>query len=127
MRARDTGAPRLVLGHLPAHHFSVEALVLYGQVQGTLHLLFVLYPKIQQAGLAHSRPVIIMVSGSIPKRIDRQPSMDFSLTPEHEMTRRMVREFAEQEVAPVIKDHDRAQTVNLYALSRNDSRFTFYS
>jgi alkylation response protein AidB-like acyl-CoA dehydrogenase len=44
--------------------------------------------------------------------------MDFSLTPEHEMTRRMVREFAEQEVSPVINDHDRAQTVNLYALSR---------
>jgi alkylation response protein AidB-like acyl-CoA dehydrogenase len=34
------------------------------------------------------------------------------------MTRRMAREFAEQEVAPVIKDHDRAQTVNFHALSR---------
>ena len=44
--------------------------------------------------------------------------MDFSLTPEHEMTRRIVREFTEQEVAPVIKDHDRAQTVNFHALSR---------
>ena len=32
--------------------------------------------------------------------------MDFSLIPEHEMTRRIVREFAEQEVAPVIKDRD---------------------
>jgi glutaryl-CoA dehydrogenase (non-decarboxylating) len=44
--------------------------------------------------------------------------MHFSLTSEHEMTRRMVREFPEQEVAPVIRDHDRAQTVNSHALSR---------
>jgi alkylation response protein AidB-like acyl-CoA dehydrogenase len=43
--------------------------------------------------------------------------MDFSLTPEHEITRRMVREFPEQEVALVIKDHDRAPTVNFHALS----------
>jgi hypothetical protein len=44
--------------------------------------------------------------------------MDSSLTPEHEITRRMVREFAEQEVAPLIKDHDRAQMVNFHSLSR---------
>lgn len=44
--------------------------------------------------------------------------MEFSLTPEDEMTRRIVWEFAEQEVAPVINDRDRAQTVNFHALSR---------
>jgi glutaryl-CoA dehydrogenase (non-decarboxylating) len=35
--------------------------------------------------------------------------MDFALTPEHEMTAKMVRDFAEKEVAPVIKEHDREQ------------------
>jgi len=44
--------------------------------------------------------------------------MDFSLTPEHEMTRQMVREFAEREVAPIIKEYDRAHKINLDALSR---------
>jgi glutaryl-CoA dehydrogenase (non-decarboxylating) len=44
--------------------------------------------------------------------------MDFSLSPEHDMTRHMVREFAEREVAPTIKEHDRAQQVNLNALRR---------
>jgi glutaryl-CoA dehydrogenase (non-decarboxylating) len=44
--------------------------------------------------------------------------MDLSLTPEHEMTRQMVRDFAEREVAPVIKEYDRAQEVNLDFLSR---------
>jgi hypothetical protein len=44
--------------------------------------------------------------------------MDLSLTPEHEMTRQMVRDFAEREVAPVIKEYDRAQEVNLGFLSR---------
>jgi glutaryl-CoA dehydrogenase (non-decarboxylating) len=44
--------------------------------------------------------------------------MDFSLTPEHEMTRQMVRDFAEREVAPVIKEYDRAQEANLDFLSR---------
>jgi glutaryl-CoA dehydrogenase (non-decarboxylating) len=44
--------------------------------------------------------------------------MHFSLTPEHEMTRRIVREFPEQEVAPVIRDQDCAQMVNFHALSR---------
>ncbi len=36
--------------------------------------------------------------------------MDLSLTQEHEMIRDMVREFGAREVAPVIKEHDRAQT-----------------
>ena len=44
--------------------------------------------------------------------------MDFSLSPEHEMTRQMVREFAEREVAPTIKEYDRAHKVNLDILSR---------
>ncbi|MCD6520425.1 MAG: acyl-CoA dehydrogenase family protein [Anaerolineae bacterium] len=36
--------------------------------------------------------------------------MDFSFTEEHEMVRKMVREFAEREIAPTIKEHDRNQT-----------------
>jgi glutaryl-CoA dehydrogenase (non-decarboxylating) len=35
--------------------------------------------------------------------------MDFRLSDEHRMVQQMVREFAEREVRPVIKDHDRAQ------------------
>lgn len=35
--------------------------------------------------------------------------MDFQLSDEHRMVQRMVREFAEREVRPVIKEHDRAQ------------------
>jgi glutaryl-CoA dehydrogenase (non-decarboxylating) len=35
--------------------------------------------------------------------------MDLSLTQEHEMVAKMVRDFAEKEVAPVIKEHDREQ------------------
>ena len=44
--------------------------------------------------------------------------MDFSLTSEHQMTRQMVREFAEREVAPTIKEFDRAHEVNLDAVHR---------
>jgi len=36
--------------------------------------------------------------------------MDFTLTEEHEMIRKAVREFAEREIAPKIKEHDREQT-----------------
>lgn len=36
--------------------------------------------------------------------------MDFALTEEHEMIRKAVREFAEREIAPKIKEHDREQT-----------------
>ena len=35
--------------------------------------------------------------------------MDLSLTQEHEMVAKMVRDFAEKQVAPVIKEHDREQ------------------
>ena len=36
--------------------------------------------------------------------------MDFALSEEHEMVRKMVREFAEREIGPTIQDHDRNQT-----------------
>ncbi|MCL4530555.1 MAG: acyl-CoA dehydrogenase family protein [Chloroflexi bacterium] len=35
--------------------------------------------------------------------------MDFALSPEHQMTQKMVRNFSQKEVAPVIKEHDRRQ------------------
>jgi glutaryl-CoA dehydrogenase (non-decarboxylating) len=44
--------------------------------------------------------------------------MDFNLTEEHEMVARMVRDFAEKEVAPVIKDYDREHKVNRDAMRR---------
>ncbi|RLC92691.1 MAG: butyryl-CoA dehydrogenase [Chloroflexi bacterium] len=44
--------------------------------------------------------------------------MDFHLTQEQEMVVRMVRGFAEKEVAPVIKEYDQAQKVNQDAIDR---------
>jgi len=44
--------------------------------------------------------------------------MDFSLSPEHEMSRHMVREFAEREAAPTVKEYDRVQQPNLGLLAR---------
>ncbi len=44
--------------------------------------------------------------------------MDFSLSPEHEMTRKMVRDFAQKEIAPVIKEYDRKQEPIPFALKR---------
>jgi glutaryl-CoA dehydrogenase (non-decarboxylating) len=44
--------------------------------------------------------------------------MDFNLTEEHEMVVRMVRDFAEKEVAPVIKDYDREHKVHRDAIRR---------
>ena len=35
--------------------------------------------------------------------------MDFKLTTEHEMVQKMVRDFAQKEVAPTIKEQDRIQ------------------
>jgi alkylation response protein AidB-like acyl-CoA dehydrogenase len=35
--------------------------------------------------------------------------VDFSLSPEHQMTQKMVRNFAQKEVAPIIKEYDRRQ------------------
>jgi alkylation response protein AidB-like acyl-CoA dehydrogenase len=44
--------------------------------------------------------------------------MDLTLTEEHRMAVRMVRDWAEKEVAPVIKEYDRQQKVNREALQR---------
>ncbi len=44
--------------------------------------------------------------------------MDFSLTEEHRMVQRMVREFAQREVAPIIKEYDRAQQMAPFVLRR---------
>jgi short-chain 2-methylacyl-CoA dehydrogenase len=38
------------------------------------------------------------------------PAMDFALSPDHELTRRTVREFAEGEVAPVAEELDRTKS-----------------
>jgi glutaryl-CoA dehydrogenase (non-decarboxylating) len=44
--------------------------------------------------------------------------MDFSLTDEHRMVQKMVREFAQKEVAPIIKEYDRAQDMAPFVLPR---------
>jgi len=44
--------------------------------------------------------------------------MDFALSEEHEMVRKMVREFALREIAPTIKEHDRAQTFDRALLGK---------
>ncbi|HSQ25573.1 MAG TPA: acyl-CoA dehydrogenase family protein [Anaerolineales bacterium] len=44
--------------------------------------------------------------------------MDFSLTDEHLMVQKMVRDFAEREVAPVIKESDRKQEMAAFILPR---------
>jgi glutaryl-CoA dehydrogenase (non-decarboxylating) len=43
---------------------------------------------------------------------------DFSLSPEHQMVQKMVREFAQKEVAPVIKECDRQQQMAEFILPR---------
>jgi alkylation response protein AidB-like acyl-CoA dehydrogenase len=45
-------------------------------------------------------------------------NMDFALTDEHRMVQNLVREFAQNEVAPVIKDFDRAQEMAPFILPR---------
>src|SRR5258706_14302394 len=42
--------------------------------------------------------------------------MNFSLSPEHEMIRKMVRDFTQKEIAPVIKEYDRKQEPIPFAL-----------
>src|ERR1700693_4727336 len=42
-------------------------------------------------------------------RPGRMPRVDFDLSPEHELIRRTVREFAEGEVAPVAEELDRCK------------------
>ncbi len=44
--------------------------------------------------------------------------MDFELTGEHRMVQQMVRDFAQKEVAPVIKEFDRAQEMAPFILPR---------
>src|SRR5512142_2190583 len=44
--------------------------------------------------------------------------MDLSLSPEHQMIRKTVRDFAQKEVAPVIKEYDRKQEPIPWVLSR---------
>lgn len=44
--------------------------------------------------------------------------MDFALSDEHRMVQQMVREFAHKEVAPVIRDYDRAQEMAPFVLPR---------
>ena len=44
--------------------------------------------------------------------------MDFSLSQEHQMTLKMVRDFAQKEIAPVIKEYDRKQEPIPFALKR---------
>ena len=44
--------------------------------------------------------------------------MDFSLSQEHQMTQKMVRDFAQKEIAPVIKEYDRKQEPMPFALKR---------
>lgn len=44
--------------------------------------------------------------------------MEFKITEEHRMVQRMVRDFAQREIAPVIKEYDRAQEMVPFALDR---------
>jgi glutaryl-CoA dehydrogenase (non-decarboxylating) len=44
--------------------------------------------------------------------------MDFSLSLEHKMTQKMVRDFAQKEIAPVIKEYDRKQEPIPFMLKR---------
>ena len=44
--------------------------------------------------------------------------MDFSLSPEHQMIQKTVRDFAQKEVYPVIKEHDRRQEPIPWVLKR---------
>jgi len=44
--------------------------------------------------------------------------MDFALSDEHKMVQKMVREFAQREVAPIIKEYDRKQEMAPFILPR---------
>ena len=44
--------------------------------------------------------------------------MNFSLSQEHQMAQKMVRDFAQKEITPVIKEHDRKQKPIPFALKR---------
>jgi glutaryl-CoA dehydrogenase (non-decarboxylating) len=44
--------------------------------------------------------------------------MDFTLTEEHRMVQQMVRDFAQKEIAPIIKESDRRQEMSAFILPR---------
>jgi len=44
--------------------------------------------------------------------------MDFSLSQEQQMVQKMVRDFAQKEIAPVIKEYDRKQEPIPFMLQR---------
>jgi alkylation response protein AidB-like acyl-CoA dehydrogenase len=44
--------------------------------------------------------------------------MDFALSPEHQMVQKLVRDFAQKEIAPVVKEYDRKQEPIPFALQR---------
>ncbi len=44
--------------------------------------------------------------------------MDFALSTEHQMVQQMVREFAQREIAPIIRESDRAQQMAPFVLER---------
>ncbi len=44
--------------------------------------------------------------------------MDLSLSPEHEMVRKMVRDFVQKEIAPIVKEYDRKHEPIPFALKR---------
>jgi glutaryl-CoA dehydrogenase (non-decarboxylating) len=48
----------------------------------------------------------------------RYNRMDFTITPEQRMVQHMVREFAQKEVAPIIKEYDRRQEMAPFVLQR---------
>jgi alkylation response protein AidB-like acyl-CoA dehydrogenase len=50
--------------------------------------------------------------------LKQDSSMDFFLSAEHEMTKKMVRDFVQKEIAPVIKEYDRRQEPIPFALKR---------
>jgi len=54
----------------------------------------------------------------IHKTIFRSHTVDFSLSPEQQMTQKMVRDFSQKEIAPIIKEHDRKQEPIPWLLKR---------
>jgi len=52
------------------------------------------------------------------KNFTQETTMDFSLSPEHQMSQKMVRDFVQKEIAPVIKEYDRKQEPIPFMLRR---------
>jgi glutaryl-CoA dehydrogenase (non-decarboxylating) len=51
-------------------------------------------------------------------QVKQEKTMDFALTDEHRMVQQMVRDFAQREVAPIIKEYDRKQEMAPCVLQR---------